>query len=1214
MCVCVIRIRLICVWHKLSVSAVLHLSPPSVTIPTCIKKAGARRSRYMENSADSNFEVNMVAQPDSDPGRAVAEAKQADPKEHNMSTATVDGPGAQTAGDAGFFHLTSSGASSQSKDSELSGSISPFAVLSSAGPSSDGAQPLSAPPGLGASRTTARKRASSLTVPTKRQTATTGTLQAPRLSHRRVSPAPPAGSGAGVYPAQQHDKIKQLEDQSEADREAISAMRDAIMDMHGQLALHDNAIKRFQNNDININKNIISVESSVLKRVEDAKSFMTKNLDSKIASTERRIFDGVERELINKNTLSKFLIGQPDNPVLQPLVADIMKEKIADIDNKFMKLHDFMNERHEKEAQVQVYLDNLKEQRPEEGKVVKDAFSNVAVEIPELRASLLLQAQASGTNKGPSSDGAQGASSVAAHTSHDARASKSSSEAPETTEKLEAVRKELVRLNSVVLQNKCHCTHVDALDHRLNETNSKIDVHTRALSILEKSIEQLRSQASSSNTAQVCAACSDDDNDDDDDWGTFKRKVKRNGCGNKGCGDKDCGGDDNGDPAWFTKSAHGGNGTCHCVHVSQIRVELDILKLTVDEMNDGSGGVYDGSIGSGHRRKRNPPQPLPLKIGAIGQLHDANAKLFDDRQASQPGFQFDGSRGGVAWKCKLENYFIAKCPALMEILSWAEKFEGESIDSALLSRATQGTDMDNARMENANASIWGFLGNCVSAEAHTIFLTSPKLQGIDVWRKIIRFIDHGKDIKLESMRDEMKIFHTKKIKNLEQVPIGIAKYELKIKDWHDIGGTPYTEEEMKSDLVKILPERLQTDLLWRASDPGPYSRFRDMIKTQAARTLLNQQRLPTHLLQRDQLQEPSAGPSSDGAQPQPTQNGDKIAELEELLAVMKRRNGPGGDSRNRGPRKCANCGGEHEGLKCPHPPVPVSERKCWTCGKTGHSNADCPQRKSKQQNNGKNDGRKGIKSLEEELEGYFQRLATVTTPPSPGDFQRPKKTVKSRPMPQGTNIGDHIDKAMNGGKYGFHLLGSLNNAKMSQKAKKEEQARVSRLKLETPCMANTGISSDIAPTPCSPCTHTGSSSDDAPTCKDTGKPDRASGNLRMPKDLKSIQKIEDAIENELEKLGMLLDDAPGRGTHRKGEDTNAVMNKAVDEAIGAFELKLLRCADGPCQELLELAPATTRVTVAADTGAVRNVINPKDLPRGAEPNGVINHPLCGRLG
>ena len=120
---------------------------------------------------------------------------------------------------------------------------------------------------------------------------------------------------------------------------------------------------------------------------------------------------------------------------------------------------------------------------------------------------------------------------------------------------------------------------------------------------------------------------------------------------------------------------------------------------------------------------------------------------------------------------------------------------------------------------------------------------------------------------------------------------------------------------MKSDLVKILPERLQMDLLWRASDPGPYSRFRDMIKTQAARTLLNQRRLPVKLFD-DARQAPSEqDPAEGGDGPV-----DKINELEELLAFMKgrQRRSPGGDVA-RNPRKCPNCGEVHKELKCPYP-------------------------------------------------------------------------------------------------------------------------------------------------------------------------------------------------------------------------------------------------------------------------------------------------------
>ena len=53
---------------------------------------------------------------------------------------------------------------------------------------------------------------------------------------------------------------------------------------------------------------------------------------------------------------------------------------------------------------------------------------------------------------------------------------------------------------------------------------------------------------------------------------------------------------------------------------------------------------------------------------------------------------------------------------------------------------------------------------------------------------------------------------------------------------------------MKADLLHILPDKIQDNLLWRATDPGPYTRFRDMVLAQAARTLLQQQRLPVHAL------------------------------------------------------------------------------------------------------------------------------------------------------------------------------------------------------------------------------------------------------------------------------------------------------------------------------------------------------------------------------
>ncbi len=86
----------------------------------------------------------------------------------------------------------------------------------------------------------------------------------------------------------------------------------------------------------------------------------------------------------------------------------------------------------------------------------------------------------------------------------------------------------------------------------------------------------------------------------------------------------------------------------------------------------------------------------------------------------------------------------------------------------------------------------------------------------------------------------MKLLHTRRIKSLETVPIGIAEFELKIKEYKEAGGTTPTDNEMKADLLHILPDTIQDNLLWRATDPGPHSRFRDMVLSQAARTLLQQ--------------------------------------------------------------------------------------------------------------------------------------------------------------------------------------------------------------------------------------------------------------------------------------------------------------------------------------------------------------------------------------
>ena len=132
-----------------------------------------------------------------------------------------------------------------------------------------------------------------------------------------------------------------------------------------------------------------------------------------------------------------------------------------------------------------------------------------------------------------------------------------------------------------------------------------------------------------------------------------------------------------------------------------------------------------------------------------------SGKLFEDKMALQSGFQFDGQKGGDRWKGKVERYFIGKAPALKVILEWVEKSDMDVITTELFERAV-GDRIDDYQRENINAAIWGFLSNCVSAEAETMFKRAETLNGLDAWRRLIRHIDHGRSIRLESLRTEIR--------------------------------------------------------------------------------------------------------------------------------------------------------------------------------------------------------------------------------------------------------------------------------------------------------------------------------------------------------------------------------------------------------------------------------------------------------------------------
>ena len=145
-------------------------------------------------------------------------------------------------------------------------------------------------------------------------------------------------------------------------------------------------------------------------------------------------------------------------------------------------------------------------------------------------------------------------------------------------------------------------------------------------------------------------------------------------------------------------------------------------------------------------------------------------------------------------------------------------------------------------MRAVNAAIWGFLAGCVNGAAEAVFDTADQLNGLDAWRRLVRHIDHGREIHLEMLRREMKHVQNRVIKDIYGIEEGIANFDNSLSRYVKAGGDQVRDNEKKSDLLAILPDAIRKDLLWHAADGGSYAVFRDMILAQTQKIILNTKR------------------------------------------------------------------------------------------------------------------------------------------------------------------------------------------------------------------------------------------------------------------------------------------------------------------------------------------------------------------------------------
>ena len=878
----------------------------------------------------------------------------------------------------------------------------------------------------------------------------------------------------------------------------------------------------------NVTVDEMMFQTDVVKRLDESKSFVLKAAQAAVDQGIHGFEARVAAELMESARLTKHLVGH-DAPVLQPLVEAMFEAHFALLSANVDNVNEWIRGRVAHDTKIDAYLEDLYAVRPQEGGQVQRAFQSVAEELKHLRGM---------------------------STSADGRGSAGATSAPETygahfdklARDLDSMRSMQLDLDSKLAAQaaRCHCLHVGI-------NSGRIDIMQQELRDLQTSAgtSQAPIRAPPGSAAQQDSTCHPCDSADQDPWQRhLSSRVKS-------------------------------PGPCHCLHVDELTRKVDGFNDRVDKLEDedAGSGYGDATIGAHfgteprRRTRRERPIELPLIVGSMGQLTKPEASLFDDKLANQASFGFDGQKGGAAWKCKVGNYFVSKCPAARSLLAWAEKFEGEEISEATLHEiATMpGTVMSPPLMDSLNGQIWGFLSNCVAAEADTVFKGALDLQGFDAWRRILRYISHGHGIQLEQMRTDMKTVHLRPIKNLESVAIGIAEFELRLKEYGELGGTLPDEQEKKTDLLNILPAALRENLLWRATDPGPYIRFRDMVRSQAARSLMMQRRLPLHKIeeQRHDL----------SPEPEEEEKGFDNMNREELLAFV-RKNGSGqqrGRERDRGggprrersdaparePRKCPNCGQTHKELKCPLPPVDRANRPCWVCNKTGHIGRDCP---SKKQIGGVTDDRQADSV---NPTGGLRRLAMV-------EYAAPKKAVKPRPRP--AVLSDFLSQ---------NSFGALSQAdrKAARKAMPVNDA--------------SGVCGALA------------------ARTDEAIPAETPAVAALQRDEILINK------QQLRDFNVAISGLCCKVATAKIDDEDGVLNAPINKphaewllrtsTDGENQINMLEWRDIP-NKLMSVTPSEVTITVAADSGAVDNVIHPDDLPAGCVLSGANGEHFIGASG
>ncbi len=419
----------------------------------------------------------------------------------------------------------------------------------------------------------------------------------------------------------------EINEQFEADREQIIIMKKAIEGLYTMVASHDTSLGDMQQQVDGMQR----LDHDSRQRHRDAVAAI-EDVHQKLmtaGTVTQKSFDAICEEFKGKPNITD------DSDMRMSIQARIQK-----IELELRTMNATITSRVGRESEVENYLQQFEGQRPQEGQAVMQAFKHLYAELENVKATMAQRASAT----------AIGINTVAS--THNMQQKGMADDELARLNDMEA------KINTITAGNVPptlfnHWQHIEQTQQRVLALEARVD----AVSV----------------TAGVCG-------------GGFAAASPgmTQGCGCPGgCSPNPPGipgrpgGSADGLPAFVTVQ-YSRNGVCHCHHVLALERRVSTLERAPPTpaqpprdrqsnfVNMFGGRGPTGDAGEERRQDGSPPTLEPL--GPLGLLNNPEKQLYDDKRTAQSEYKFDGYKGGVAWKSRLERYLMSKVPALKQFL------------------------------------------------------------------------------------------------------------------------------------------------------------------------------------------------------------------------------------------------------------------------------------------------------------------------------------------------------------------------------------------------------------------------------------------------------------------------------------------------------------------------------------------------------------------